>query len=222
MSRRFIPPPAAAFGQGVEAEQAQGLVRARDEAYAEGHAAGLAAGLETGRQEGMAAVREECAAALEEARAEATRRTTETDLAAALERMGAARAADLTALEDGLRQTLSATLRSLFPVLMTHAAGMELQRLIADTLTERAPETLLLRAHPDALAHLTALPGWDELALRLTPRADDQLAAGAIEIAWTGGGLAYDPQALLERVSAAIDPGRAGRDAPKDSKESDA
>ena len=226
MNRRFVPPPAAAFGQGAEAEQAQGLVRVRDEAYADGHAAGLTAGLEAGRQEGMAAAREECEAALAAARAEAARRDTETDLAAALERLDAAHAANLAALEAGMRLTLAAALRTLFPMLMAHAGGAELHRLIADTLAERAPETLMLRARPDTIAALTALPGWAGLAPRLTPRADDGLAPGAIEIAWSGGGLAYDPQALIECVSMAIDQGRGGHDAPedspKDSKESHA
>lgn len=100
---------------------------------------------------------------------------------------------------------LAAALEALFPALLARAAGGEVLALLADALTERATETLTLRAHPDTLAAaqadgFPALPGTGQL--RLLP--DPAMPSGQAEAAWADGGLLYDPAALKARVLAIL------------------
>ena len=200
MSRRFVPPAVAAFGGGPDADLARTVAQARDEGFAEGRdsgfQAGHAAGMRDGEAAAAAAYQTELAALQEKfAKQQATLAVTE-----ALDRLLAARAEDRAALEDDTRAAILTALRVLFPTLLEQAAGGEIAALLAEALTERAPEALTLRANPATLRSVAThdLPG--DHANRLTMQDVPAMAVGAAEIAWCGGGLTFDPAALHERV----------------------
>ncbi len=200
MIRRFVPPAVAAFGEGPDAELAQTLAQARDDGFAEGRQLGQreghAAGLREGEDAATAAHQIELAALQERfAKHRATLAVT-----TALEQVLDARLADRQTLEDATRIGIVAVLRMLFPTLLEQTAGPEIAALLTEALTERAPETLTLRAHPDTLRAVVeqGLPG--DHAAQLTMQADAALPFGTAEIAWTGGGLSFDPTALHTRV----------------------
>jgi flagellar biosynthesis/type III secretory pathway protein FliH len=214
MSRRFVPPAVAVFGSGADAELAQAVARAREEGFLEGRLHGLQEGTATGRQEGEAETREVMQQQLAELRAEYAKLDQQISVAAALDRVLAARSADLAALEHATRTAISAALQTLFPVLLARTAGQEIAALLHAALTERPTETLRLRAHPDTLDAIAddtnAMPD----RARLAVAADSSLAPGTAELAWTGGGLTFDPDALLARVMAVLDATRPPDDAP--------
>ncbi len=95
-------------------------------------------------------------------------------------------------------------LQALFPTLLATAAGAEIAVMLADVLAERAPETLILRAHPDTLATIAAETADERDAGRLIPEPAPDMAFGAAEAAWNGGGITFDPAALLARVTAVL------------------
>jgi flagellar biosynthesis/type III secretory pathway protein FliH len=206
MSRRFIPPAVAAFGDGPDADLARTVGRAREEGFAEGRDFGLREGHAAGRDEGEAAAREQHLvelAALQERFAERQSVLAVTD---ALEQVVSARAADLQAIDDAARTVSAIALRTIFPTLLEHLAGKEITALLAEALTERAPETLTLRANPATLQAVaeTGFPG--EHGARLSMQPDPTLGLGTAEIGWAGGGLTFDPAALHARVAAILSP----------------
>jgi hypothetical protein len=71
-------------------------------------------------------------------------------------------------------------------------------------LAERAPETLILRAHPDTLATIAAETAAEREAGRLTPEPVPDMKFGVAEAAWNGGGITFDPAALLTRVTSVL------------------
>lgn len=206
MSRRFIPPVVEVFGDGPLAEEAREALRVREDGYAEGYRVGRDEGHAEGQREGarLAALAHEAELAALQARfSEQQSIHAVTD---ALERVLAARSSDMQSLNDGARAVVLAGLKALFPVLLASATGPELAALITDALTERHPESLTVRAHPDTLAHLASVLDSAAAAGRLTLRADPAIGPGAADIAWTHGGLSFDPTALLERVAAVLHP----------------
>ncbi len=205
MSRRFVPPAVAAFGIGQEAALAQAVLRAREEGFTDGRLYGQQEGHHAGREEGAAQAREALTAELDRLRSEYAKLDQQISVAAALHRMVSARAADLAALEAATRAAAAAALQALFPVLVSRAAGMEINALLQDALTERAAETLRLHAHPDTLKAIVGEGGVAAEAGRLVLTADAALPPGAAEIAWTGGGLTFDPAALLGHVVAMLE-----------------
>jgi len=114
-------------------------------------------------------------------------------VADALRQVLAARDTDRASIERATRETAAAALQTLFPTLLARAAGAEIAALLADALTERAPETLTLRAHPDTLATVAMDTAAERDAGRLALAAIDDMPFGTAEIAWTGGGLTFDP-----------------------------
>jgi len=205
MSHRFIPPAVAMFAGGTDAAVAASVARAREEGFMEGRLHGLQEGHAAGRLEGETQARESLQAELVALRSEYAKLDQQNLVSAALDRVLAARAADLAALDLATRTAITAALRILFPVLLARAQGMELEVLLREALTEHPDETLRLRAHPDTLAAMTgeAPAGLPDTA-RVTLLADPSLVTGAAEIAWTGGGLTFDPANLLEQVVASL------------------
>ncbi len=205
MSRRFIPPAVAAFGGGADAALAEAVARAREEGFTEGRLHGLQDGHAAGRREGEMQTRELLQAELAALRGEYAKLDQQILVSTALDRVLSARAADLAALDLATRAAIAAALRTLFPVLLARSAGMEVEALLREALTERPDETLRLRAHPDTLEAIAdETGGRQEEPARLTLVADASLAPGAAEIAWTGGGLTFDPAGLLEHVVAML------------------
>jgi len=206
MIRPFIPPaitalrPFMLLESGI-ADSGEDPNPAGDAGFAEGHACGLLEGRLAGQRESEVKARE----AFDAERAALHEKLAKLEAIAsvgdALNRLLATRDAAERALEDAARSVLAAALRVLFPVLLAGAAGAEISALIGAALAVRAPGTLGLRANPDTLAGL-ACTAPDGIAL--TP--DPSLDPGAAELSWSGGGLSFDPAALLERITALLSP----------------
>jgi flagellar biosynthesis/type III secretory pathway protein FliH len=207
LSRPFHPPALTALvadEDGSAAARLRAEERIRSSALEAGRLRGLEEGLAQGRAEGREAGRAEAA---REAEAELARRGLHgaAAVAAALERLLQQRAEDRRLLDADLRAALVAALEAVFPALLARAAGGEVAALLAEALTERAADTITLRAHPATLAaaQKDGLPGLDAPArLRLLP--DPGLPEGQAEAGWADGGLLYDPAALMARVLAVL------------------
>jgi hypothetical protein len=206
MSRRFIPPSVEALGDGPGGDAARALTAARDAGFAEGCELGLREGHAAGFQAGEAAAQQVCQAAMAELRAEFARRDSGMRVAESLRELLAARDEDQRTLEATARAALAAALGTVFPTLLGLVAGREIAALLADTLAERTTDTLTLRAHPATIAAVQAegLAAVD--AERLTMVPDPTCAPGVAGLAWSGGGMHFDPAALLDRVTAILRP----------------
>jgi hypothetical protein len=204
VSRRFLPPPLAGFYALPEVDPAQTLVETREQGFAEGRNTGLKQGYETGFMEGAAETRAALQPELDALRETSGNRERRVGVAEALRRLLAARDADLATVEHATREVAAAALQTLFPTLLATAAGAEITAVLAEVLAERAPETLILRAHPDTLATIAAETAAEREAGRLTPEAVPELPFGAAEAAWSGGGIRFDPVALLARVTSVL------------------
>ncbi|MCQ4159914.1 hypothetical protein NON00_08225 [Roseomonas sp. GC11] len=207
MVRPYHPPSLAALLADEDGSTAARLAneeRIRAIALETGRQRGLEEGLARGRAEGQAAGRAE---AQREAEAEMARRGEKGAAlaASALEKLLARRAEDRRLLETDLRAAMVAALQAVFPALLARAAGGEVAALLAEALTERAADTITLRAHPAVLAVMQTdgFPGQEQPGrVRLLP--DDTLPEGQAEAAWADGGLIYDPAALMARVLATL------------------
>jgi hypothetical protein len=204
MSRRFHPPPLAGFYASPEVDAAQTLADLREQGFAEGQSAGRKQGYEAGFMEGAAETRAALQPELDVLRESSGNRERRVGVADALRRVLAARDADLANVERASRELAAAALQALFPTLLATAAGAEIAAMLADVLAERAPETLILRAHPDTLATIAAETAVERETGRLTPEPVPDMAFGVAEAAWSGGGITFDPAALLARVAGVL------------------
>jgi hypothetical protein len=206
MTTRFRPPPLAEFYMAITDDRAAALNKAREEGYAEGLANGMRRGHAAGLAEGEARTRDAMLPELDALQENSAKRDWYESVALTLRRLLQARESDLTALENSVREVAAASLGTLFPVLLSRAAGAEIAALVGDALAERAPEILTLRAHPDTLAAVAAETGEMASTGRLMLVPDPRRAFGAVEAAWVGGGMTFDPAALLSHVTAALAP----------------
>lgn len=204
MSRRFLPPPLTGFYAPPEADEVDTLADIRQQGYAEGHSAGQKQGYEAGFMEGAAETRAALQPELDVLRESSGNRERRVGVADALRRVLAARDADLATVERASREAATAALQALFPTLLATAAGTEIAALLANTLAERAPEQLILRAHPDTLATIAAETAAEREAGRLIPEPVPDMAFGVAEAVWNGGGITFDPAALLARVTSVL------------------
>jgi hypothetical protein len=204
LSRRFLPPPLAGFYASSEVDEARTLADTRDQGFADGHTAGQKQGYEAGFMEGAAETRAALQPELDMLRESSGNRERRVGVADALRQVLAARDADLATVERASRELASAALQALFPTLLATAAGSEITAMLADVLAERAPETLILRAHPDTLATIASETAAERQAGRLTPEAVPDMPFGMAEAAWSGGGVTFDPAGLLARVTAVL------------------
>lgn len=207
MSRRFVPPAVAVLAESPDADFARAMAGAREEAFAEGREAGLKEGYAAGQREGHEVASAAYQTELAELEQKFAKQQAILTITTALEQVLAARAGDLRDLEDATRATIVEALRLIFPSLLEHSAGQEVAALVTAALTDRAAEQLVLRANPATLrlAAIDELPG--EQAARLTMQEASDMALGAAEIVWTGGGLTLDPAALQARATAILLPG---------------
>lgn len=204
MSRRFQPPPLAGFYGSAEVDHARALAEAHDQGFAEGHIAGLKQGYEAGCMEGAAETRAALQPELDVLRESSGNRERRIGVAAALRQLWVSRDADRAAVERASREVATAALQALFPTLLATAAGSEIAALLTDVLAERAPETLILRAHPDTLATIAAETAAERESGRLIPEPVPDMPFGQAEAAWNGGGITFDPELLLARVTAVL------------------
>lgn len=204
--QRFVPPALDALRPNHSGEIDAEADRIREGGFAEGHALGMREGRLAGIREGEARARQEVQAELAELRGRFAKQDAAGRLAEAVERMLADREEADRDLEESARAAMTAALRLLFPALLASAIGPEVVAVVREALVARAPETLNLRAHPDTLALVARADLPQEAAGRLTLSPDATLEHGAVVIAWSGGGLSFDPAALLERVAGILSP----------------
>jgi len=204
MTRTFRPPPLAVFYAPPDAELARAQAETRDQGFAEGHAKGLREGHEAGFAEGVAEARAALQPELDGLRESSAKRDRRVGVADALRQVLAARDTDLAALERELRETAATALQTLFPTLLQAAVGGEITALLAGALTERSPEALILRAHQDTLDTIAVETAAEREAGRLVLDPVPAMAFGVAEVAWTGGGITFDPAALLARVTTVL------------------
>jgi hypothetical protein len=206
MMRRFVPPPIQAFDPSAGATDPDAFGPVRDAAYEvgyeAGHRAGHAAGLADGEAQALAANGREVArlqTMLDEQKAC-------NSVADALAQLLAARDADRQQLERQTRTAVAAALDVLFPPLMSLTIGAELVALIDQALTARTSEEITVRVSAETIAAISAcgIPDCGATRVTLLPTADQP--RGVAEIAWSGGGLTFDPAALLHKVTALISP----------------
>jgi hypothetical protein len=212
MSRRFLPPPLTGFYAAPDADEAQTLAETRNQGFADGHSAGLKQGYEAGFMEGAAESWAALQPELDVLRQSSGNRERRVGVADALRRVLAARDADLATVERASREVATAALHTLFPTMLATAVGAEIAVLLADVLAQRAPERLILRAHPDTLATIAAETAVEREADRLVPEPVADMAFGVAEAVWNGGGITFDPAALLARVTSVL--AAAGQTAP--------
>jgi len=204
MSRRFQPPPLARFYDTTEVDQVQALNDARATGFAEGSSVGRQQGYEAGFAEGAAETRAALQPELDALRESSANRDRRVGVIDALRQVVATRQADLAALEQASRDVIASVLEALFPTLLAAAAGREIAALLAEALAERAPDSLILRAHPDTLSVIAAETTAEQTGGQLTVEPVPDMAFAVAEAVWSGGGITFDPAALLARITAVL------------------
>ncbi len=204
--RRFIPPPIQAFDPSSGTGDPDIFGPVRNAAYDVGYDTGRRAGHATGFAEGEAHARTVCGEEIARLRAMLDEQTACNSVADILTRLLAERDADRRQMEQEARSTVSVTLNTLFPSLMALSAGSEIVALIDQTLTARPAEGITVRASAETIAAIRARGLPEPGVARVELVQDAEHPFGAADIAWTGGGLTFDPAALLRRVTDAILP----------------
>jgi hypothetical protein len=200
--RPFIPPALRTFDPPeTDAEPPVDHTPLRDAAFAEGHDAGLRAGHAAGLAEGEARMRAIADAEIAELRSHLDRQAARRAVAAALSNLLEQRDADITALAAAARSALAEALQGIFPVFLRTAMGAEVAALLTDAAEAHSAEQLKLRAAPATIDAVRGQSLPDELLARITFVPVPDRPPGWADIAWSGGGLTFDPDALLWQVA---------------------
>ena len=200
--RPFVPPALRSFDPPVtDTAPPDDHSPIRDAAFAEGHDAGLRAGHAAGVAEGEARMRAEADAEIAELRTHLDRQAARQAVAAGLTRLLEQRDADVSAMAAAARAALAEALQGIFPVFLRTAMGAEVAALLTDAAGAHAAEQLKLRAAPATIDAVRAQSLPDELLARITFEPVPDRPPGWADIAWTGGGLTFDPDALLWQVA---------------------
>ena len=199
--RRFVPPSIDTFGPVGDAGGAESLAIAREAGYHEGFLAGQLAGHAEGFRQAETQTRDAWAKDVADWRGRFEEQTLCNTVAQGLAQLLAARSADYLTLTRQTRAAIAGALNLLFPTLMKHAFGSELLALIEEALTSRSSEEITVRASADTVAAITAqgLPPGAATRVRLRPVPD--YAPDRVDVSWTGGGLTFDADALLRKVT---------------------
>jgi flagellar biosynthesis/type III secretory pathway protein FliH len=208
-TRPYLPPSLGALLAGEDgsaAARVQEEERMRAAAFEAGRRRGLEEGLAQGRAEGAAQAQAQAARAMEAEVASRSRQGA-TLAAETLEHLLAARATDRRALDTDARAAMVAALQAVLPTLLARSAGAEVAAMLAEAMTERGEDVILLSAHPDTLAAMAreGFPPAQEAPSRLRLLPEPAMPPGAAEASWVSGGLVYQPDALLARALAILD-----------------
>jgi len=206
--RPFIPPTLRSFEPPVAAEAVDQHAPVRAEAYTDGYNAGLHDGHAAGMAEGQAQVRASADAELARMRTLLDEQAARQAVAGALEQLIGQRDSDLLAMAAATRTAMADALQQVFPVFLRSAMGAEVANLVVDAVAARSQEQLTLRSAQATLDAVRA-QGLPEAQLaKVTMVAVPNRPPGWAEIAWTGGGLTFDPDALLWQVSDILSPSK--------------
>lgn len=203
--RRFVPPPIDAFDPFSAVGDPNVYGPVRNAAYEAGFYAGSRAGRAAGLAEGEALSRVASTEEIDRLRVLLQEQTARNSVTDAITQLLAARDADRQLLEQHLRSAVSVAMATLFPSLMSMAIGYEIVALIDQALAARTPENITIRASAETIGAITArgLPQTGSSRVTLLPDAN---YSDAIDVAWTGGGMTFDPAALLHSVNETISP----------------
>jgi len=199
--RRFVPPPIDAFEAITDAGEVDALGAVRDAAYHEGYLAGRRAGHTEGFGAAEVQTREAWAKDVAQWRGKFEEQTICNTVAQGLAQLLATRSADYLRMTRETRAAIASALELLFPTLMSHALGDELLTLIQEALTSRGSEEIIIRGAAETITAITAqgLPPGAVTRVRLRPVPD--YPPHKVDIAWSGGGLVFDADALLRKVT---------------------
>ncbi len=215
--RPFIPPTLRSFELPATADPVDQHAPVRAEAYTDGYNAGLHDGHAAGMAEGQALVRASADAELARMRGLLDEQGARQAVAAALARLTGQRDSDLAAMAEAARTAMAEALQQVFPVFLRSAMGAEVATLVTEAAAARAPEQLTLRAAQATLDAVLAQDLPEAQRARITLVAVPDRPPGWAEIAWTGGGLTFDPDALLWQVSDILSPSQpVAKDAAND------
>jgi flagellar biosynthesis/type III secretory pathway protein FliH len=212
MNRRFVPPAVDAFVNAARSDVDCEWARGRDGGLAEGISIGRSEGYAAGLREGRDRADERHQAELARLRAAFAKQSSIETVVAAIQQLLAAQDTTRRSLEDAARAAIASALRTVFPVLLGQSAGVEIAAVIAEAVSERGSEALTLRCHPETLASIQAQGSIESEALIFAP--DDGMAPGAAVATWSGGGLNFDPTALLAQVVEILSPNHQYEEAP--------
>jgi flagellar biosynthesis/type III secretory pathway protein FliH len=204
MSRRFIPPAVDALREGPRYEAACERAQAREEGFVDGARAGRQEGYAAGLQQGEQQARAAYQAELDQLRATYARQHTLSEVLMAVQQLHVAREETLLELEAAARAVIASALNVIFPTLLTQAAGQEVAALICDVFRDRGAESLSVQAHPDTIASIREQKLGETGSLSLL--ADEAMTPGAVVATWSGGGFSFEPDVLLEQVTAILSP----------------
>jgi flagellar biosynthesis/type III secretory pathway protein FliH len=206
MIRRFIPPAVNAFVDEARSDTDSEWARGREGGLAEGLTIGRSEGYAAGLREGKDRADERHQSELARLRSAFAKQHSIDAVVTAIEQLLAAQGETRRGLEDAARAAITSGLRTLFPVLMAQAVGAEIAALIAETVCEHGAEALTLRCHPETLGLVEAQGHLEFEALIVQP--DDRMAPGTAVATWSGGGLSFDPAALLAQVVEILSPNK--------------
>jgi flagellar biosynthesis/type III secretory pathway protein FliH len=204
MSRRFIPPAVDVLLDGPRADAACETARVKEEGFAEGLRIGRHEGHAIGLRQGEEQAGKIHQAELDKLRAAYAKQHTIEIVLAALQALLAEREQTRREVEEATRKVVSSALRTLFPVLLAKAAGQEIAAIVGDALSERGIDGVTLRCDPETIVSVTH-QGLAE-ADTLTLHSDPEMKPGTAVATWSGGGLSFDPAALLEQVVGILSP----------------
>jgi len=202
--RRFVPPPIDAFEPIADAGAGGELSAVRDAAYHDGFLAGRQVGHAQGFGEAEVQTREAWTKDVAEWRGKFEEQTICNTVAQGLAQLLAARSADYLAMTRETRAAIAGALELLFPTLMAHAFGGELLSLIEEALTARASEEIVVRGGAETIAAITAQGLPPGAATRVRLRSIPDYPPHQVDIAWSGGGLIFDADTLLRKVTDAL------------------
>ncbi|MBO1076056.1 hypothetical protein [Roseomonas marmotae] len=212
MARPYLPPSLGALlaGEDGSAARLREEERLRAAAFEAGRRRGHEEGLAQGRGEGAAQAEAAAAARLED---ELSRRAAQgAQLAAqALERLLAERAEERRVMDGEARAAVVAALEAVFPQLLARAAGAEVAAMLAEAVSMRGEDVILLTAHPETLAALQrdGFPPTGDAPSRLRLLPEPAMPPGSAEASWVSGGLVYRPDVLAAQAIAILEAPRA-------------
>jgi len=204
--RRFMPPSIRSFDSQSSGGSAALLAPIREAAFRDGYSEGQRVGHAAGVTDGAAQARAEMEETIAILRAALDQQSASDNVGIAVTQLLDMRNADILLIESRIRAALAAAVDILFPSLMAHTIGPDLARLVGDALTDRSPDTLTIRASGETIGCLAATGAAELDATRLTYVPNEDQPFGAVEVTWAGGGLTFDPIALLHDVTEAISP----------------
>ena len=204
--RPFFPPQIQTFDTYSSDGDSDPIGPVRNAAYEVGYEAGWRAGHSAGFAEGETQARSASASEIVRLNAMLDEQQACSNVSDVLHDLLSYRDADRRQIWHETRSATATALDVLFPTLMAQTVGAEIVVLIDEALNARISEGIAVRASPETIEAIRSLGLSEHASARVTLHPDPGQPFGVADIAWTGGGMTFDPQALLRRVTEAVSP----------------